>query len=40
MDLEAQEGTLTILAPSDGVISELEKKEGATVSDGEWLGSV
>lgn len=38
--LEAQSGTLTIKSPSEGTLQEFEKKEGASVSPGEWLGSV
>lgn len=38
--LEAQSGTLTVKSPSEGIVQEFEKKEGASVSPGEWLGSV
>lgn len=39
-ELEAQEGSLTLLSPSDGVISEFDKKAGQSVNAGDWLGSV
>ncbi len=35
-----QESSLTLLSPSDGVLSEFEKKVGASVNAGDWLGSV
>ena len=39
-NLQAQEGSLTVVAPCDGVLSQLQKNQGATVSPGEWIGSV
>lgn len=38
--LEAQAGTLTLTAPSEGTVQEFEKTEGASVNPGEWLGSI
>ena len=39
-DLEAQQTSMTIVAPCNGVLSEFDKTVGTTVSPGEWLGSV
>lgn len=40
MQLQSQESTLTILAPSDGIIADFNKTPGGTCQPGEWLGSV
>jgi len=37
---QMQAGNLLITAPCDGMISDLQKKKGDSVSPGDWLGSV
>lgn len=39
-EMEMQEGSLLLTAPSNGVLSEFSKVAGATVTPGEWLGSI
>lgn len=37
---QMQAGNLLITAPCDGMVSDLQKKKGDSVSPGDWLGSV
>jgi len=38
--LRMQEGSLTITAPTEGMVAELDAKEGGSASAGDWLGSI
>lgn len=38
--LQLQTGSLTITSPSDGMVAELEAKEGGSVTSGNWVGSI
>ncbi len=37
---QAQQGSLTIVAPSDGIVDGFDKKKGGTVSSGSYLGHI
>ncbi len=39
-EMEMQESSLLLVAPSNGVLSEFNKTPGTTVNAGEWLGSI
>ncbi len=38
--LQAQSSSLTIVSPTDGMVAELQVKEGGTVTSGNWVGSI